>query len=165
MAKLHKCSYLCGLWKEDLQIGIAWYIKKNDTPRLTPTQPQDPRIPTWPWVSQWGKHIGFRDWETNATLEVSKGLSFISARNLYPTDVPKLFTRMNNIGLTVSGPVRRALVEMKNRRYFYRVDEKARWVALVKDPKTDKELGQIALDNDPAITPVDEIFCLLCTVR
>jgi hypothetical protein len=174
MSKLHECSYLCGLWKEDLQIGFAWYIQRNDLrhpgdttqPRLTPMYSQDPRIPTWSWVSQWGKLICFHDWERNATLEVSEGLSFISAQNLYSTDVLNPFARMNNIGLTVSGPVRRALVEMKSRGYIRSEDEEnARWVALVKDPKTNEELGQIALDNDPAITPVDEIFCLLCTVR
>jgi hypothetical protein len=181
MSQLQECSYKFGLWREDLQTGLAWYVGINNAfdsgfatqPAITPIHCQASGIPTWSWASRWGKYIRFPSWETNAVLMVSEGLSSISvASNFGTPDLPNNSSGMR-FGLTISGLVRKAFVELIERNFvlidgFYSPlssPAEARWRALVRDPNTGKELGYIALDSDPTIEPVDEIFCLLCTTR
>jgi hypothetical protein len=69
IAQTHGCTYLAGLWKEDLQIGLAWYVQWHDTDYLRQAIVRDTdhesfNLPTWSWAFRWGNYIGFQDGRT-----------------------------------------------------------------------------------------------------
>ena len=88
-SSMHNCTYLAGLWKEDLQLGLCWFVTSGKRPVLK-TGDQEPNnrkrnaaqplwlrllqrfyrsqdlpnqksveYPSWSWASKWGKTIRF----------------------------------------------------------------------------------------------------------
>jgi hypothetical protein len=171
MAQTHGCTYLAGLWKEDLQIGLAWYVQEHATDCMRQATINPSNLPTWSWASHCGKYIAFRGWKSEATHVAHEGLAFVSGGDRHSPGSPDPFGKIENKRLTVSGPLRRAIVVQEKlfpdpwRSIDHNVDERSRWLGHVRDPDTGYELGQVALDSDRATAPVDGIFCLLCTVR
>jgi hypothetical protein len=71
MAKTHNCTYITGLWAEDLQVELAWYVeecKKRGLGIGCSTISQEALdIPSWSWASCRGKTVEFRGWQYNAS--------------------------------------------------------------------------------------------------
>jgi hypothetical protein len=65
MGKIHNCSYPSGLWKEDLQVGLAWYVeggRRRSGSKHDVTDCQGALdIPSWSWAFRWGETIKFRE--------------------------------------------------------------------------------------------------------
>ena len=56
------CEYIQGLWKEDLYIGLDWFVVGNDrviNPSYNFMDKDKPVFSTWLWASQWGKWTEF----------------------------------------------------------------------------------------------------------
>ncbi|KAH6887106.1 heterokaryon incompatibility protein-domain-containing protein [Thelonectria olida] len=64
----HQTHYTAGLWKEDLQIGLGWYLAADNTGR---SQTSTPSQPTWSWVSVGQNMVLFRDWQANS-VQITK---------------------------------------------------------------------------------------------
>ncbi|KAF2490589.1 HET-domain-containing protein [Lophium mytilinum] len=166
LAKTHGCTYVAGLWKEDLQIGLIWYVSGRRYYYQPPLKdhPDDGNmtLPSWSWASQWGKAISFRNWQNNNTQVVPDGMQLYSG---FPYIRPLREGSVNATkSLIVTARVRTAVVyQTTNIEYNDRED--ACWIAGIKDPVSGDEIGQIALDSDPSQVPVRLVYCLLCTVR
>lgn len=60
----HGASYAIGLWREDMQVGLAWYVASNDTRPVkgvveSRDQSRSP-TPSWSWVSVGMVRLKFR---------------------------------------------------------------------------------------------------------
>jgi hypothetical protein len=110
MARTHGCSYLAGLWNEDLKIGLAWYFRCSRQPAAKTVG-----IPTWSWASCWGNYIGFRLWKEDVTHLVDKDLASVSGSDYLSPSLPRSFVGTNTRRLTISGFVKRAIVVQETR--------------------------------------------------
>lgn len=174
MATTHGCTYYTGLWKEDLQTGLCWFVT-DTTRRSSDAQVNDKSsFPTWSWVSQRGNNIKFRGWENNHTVIKHEGLSLFEH---YTDRAPKPdnpFTTINPKQLMVTGKLRKIAIEKLSKRdsnwqdstnKSYEELSISRWVWRVRDIKTDEKLGHIAFDFDPASFEPRHVYCLLCIAR
>lgn len=48
-------TYTNGLWAEDIQRGLAWYVEEGESGVSDNTA----RVPSWSWASQWGSKIKY----------------------------------------------------------------------------------------------------------
>lgn len=76
----HDCTYLNGLWQEDLQVGLCWYIvdlryRKSDLQ----TSKQNPAL-SWTWISQRSRQIAFLGWRNDHTVTGHEGVLLIGDR-------------------------------------------------------------------------------------
>jgi len=176
MATTHGCTYFAGLWKEDLQTGLCWFITgskyANADVAVSSKESMD-SMPSWTWISQRGREIQFRGWENNHTVIKHEGLSLFEH---YTNEVPKPDNPFATIApkkLVVTGRVRKIAVEKskldinwQDSENVYHGDLAApRWVWRVRDIKTNEKLGHIAFDFDPASFTTRHIYCLLCLAR
>lgn len=179
MVNMHHCTYLAGLWEEDLSVGLAWYITatRQDTVRhpILPEEGKEKNIknlPSWSWISQYGSAARFRGWENNHTLVKHECLALTPM----PGDVEDFethpFEHVAKRSLSLTGRVKTALMINPNddRRYVTSSErlgnEHARFVRLLRDPKSGEIVGQVALDEEPREgVPTPLLYCLLCTVR
>ena len=179
MVKMHHCTYLAGLWEEDLSVGLAWYITaaRRDTDRrlILPEEHEENNVknlPSWSWISQYGSEARFRGWENNHTLVEHECLALTPM----PGDVEdfdtNVFERVTKRSLSLTGRVKTALMtnpEDYRRRsvtsYKRLYNEHARFARVLRDPKSGEIVGQIALDEDPQNDVPTLLYCLLCTVR
>ena len=158
---------------------MAWYvIAARRDPVRRPILPEEgekkkiPNLPSWSWISQYGSEARFRGWEDNHTLVEHECLALTPM----PGDVEDLETRpfdhVTKRSLSLTRRVKTALMmnPKDDRRYvpgsgrLDRVD--ARFVRVLRDPKSDEIVGQVALDEDPRNgMPTPLLYCLLCTVR
>lgn len=72
----HRSTYVAGLWKEDLQLGVAWYIASND-PR--PVKTDRGQEPSWSWASVGMVRLKFRSWKPNFKHAASAGAVILGA--------------------------------------------------------------------------------------
>ncbi|KAI0441192.1 heterokaryon incompatibility protein-domain-containing protein [Xylaria telfairii] len=68
--RAHHTTYAAGLWREDLQLGLAWYVASNDSRSVKAAGDQKP---SWSWVSVGLVRLKFRTWASFATHVVSEG--------------------------------------------------------------------------------------------
>jgi len=121
MAQRHICTYFAGLWKEDLQIGLAWYVGYHDTDRqrqgTNRAGHQNPSYiaPTWSWASHSAKYIRFRSWENNTTHMVHEGIKFVAGGYNQPRGSLKPFGAITKGSLTLSDQLRRAIIRLHDR--------------------------------------------------
>jgi len=174
MAKTHGSTYIAGLWKEDLQVGLIWYVVGIQSASKVDLQHNDRlQSPSWSWASHWGKIIGFRRWENNHNLIMHESVQITDysrnnqKNNRYPGSNPFVDVRSKSWDLT--GYLRTAIVMDSSDHNWKDIEyndlEGGLWVTNVKDPVSGEIIGQIALDSDPAVVSVQFIHCLLCTVR
>jgi hypothetical protein len=174
MATTHGCTYYAGLWKEDLQTGLCWYVTGSDYANADVQVASKESLPSWTWISQRGREIEFRGWENNHTIIKHEGISLIEH---YTNIVPKCdspFTTITPKALMLTGRLRKIAVEKMSKGDYNWQDSQnkshgdllaARWVWRVRDIKTNEKLGHIAFDFDPASFKTRDIYCLLCIAR
>jgi hypothetical protein len=182
MATTHNCTYIAGLWQEDLQVGLCWYVTGSSPldreplgKRTDPPPGSCPAMPSWSWISQWGKEIRFRGWENNHYLMEQHGIYLVDELSLSKASVAAPFSSVTKTSLVLTGLLRTATVQLDPRRNRWEHDESSRvirnvreeahWMCTISDPVSRKEIGQIALDSDPRNVTVGLIHCMLCTVR
>jgi hypothetical protein len=51
MQEFRDDQYLAGLWHNDLDQGLVWYVDDNEGDDLLPPRPLGPIAPTWSWAS------------------------------------------------------------------------------------------------------------------
>jgi len=65
MGKYYHLTYVTGLWKEDLQVGLCWWVTlrnnmfRRDGPRSITENFPDYLAPTWSWASAHGMCVRF----------------------------------------------------------------------------------------------------------
>jgi len=65
MEKHYRLTYVTGLWKEDLQVGLCWGVNsrndefRSDGPRSSTENFPDYLAPTWSWASAHGMRVQF----------------------------------------------------------------------------------------------------------
>ncbi len=70
----HGSTYAAGLWRDDLQLGLAWYVASND-PR--PVRRDRREGPSWSWASVGMVRLKFRSWKSNSSHIVSAGAKIL----------------------------------------------------------------------------------------
>jgi hypothetical protein len=176
MATMHGCTYFAGLWKEDLQTGLCWYVTGSEYSNTDTQVANTEVLPSWTWISQRGKEIQFRSWENNHHLVEHEGISLVehpfTTKSRKITETETAFSSVVQKELMVTGRFRKLAVEEipkwdhDREGYTSRGDmSHARWVWRVRDITTNKKLGHIAFDSDPVNLMTRHIFCLLCNAR
>ncbi|KAI0555111.1 heterokaryon incompatibility protein-domain-containing protein [Xylaria curta] len=74
--RVHHATYVAGLWREDLQLGLAWYVASND-PR--PVKKAGDQKLSWSWASVGLVRLKFRSWTAFSTQVVSDGAEILDA--------------------------------------------------------------------------------------
>ncbi|KAJ5404022.1 hypothetical protein N7509_003893 [Penicillium cosmopolitanum] len=76
-SRRQKSTYIGGLWREDLQVGLAWYVALNESyPGLVTGSTSNNR-PTWSWASVENLPVRFRGREPNSTHLAYKGIEVL----------------------------------------------------------------------------------------
>lgn len=169
IATTHRCTYFAGLWKEDLQSGLCWYVTGSNFRNYDVQVTINELLPTWTWISQRGREIRFHGWENNHDIIKHEGIYLVehylsSQSNTIEPETS--FTSITPKELMVTGRIRKIAVGWQ-----YSGPERhgdlsgARWVLPVGDITTDENLGYIAFDSDPVNFTTCHIFCLLCIAR
>lgn len=171
MHDLHGGTYLAGLWKEDIQGGLCWYIqsqRKSDRH----TRPLYQTAPSWSWASR-----------TNAVIRfLPRGRGFFNpSRELgLSLEIANCFPRstyQNRYGevdggfLLARGALKPAIAVFKTdtedlQDTFLGTEVVATgWIAVVRDPVSHRETGVVAFDEQPqGEEKTSEIVCFLTQV-
>jgi hypothetical protein len=176
MAKTHECTYIAGLWKEDPQIGLTWYVVEegdngSNMDDNAPRSPESLDMPSWTWARQWGKAIAFRTWYEECVLVKHEGVALADISHHELVSGSNAFAKVSNRSLIVTGRLRTALLPPMQDWLCNALDvefsdrEKSRWVSNIKDPVTNETIGQIAFDSHPSRLSLQVIHCLLCSVK
>ncbi|KAI8635202.1 heterokaryon incompatibility protein-domain-containing protein [Xylariaceae sp. FL1651] len=158
--RAHRSKYLAGLWREDLQLGLAWYIASNESRPVRKYQEQEP---SWSWASVGMVRLKFRCWKANSTHVVSEGAVILDAsctpKNLsnpygYAVEgILKLRTRMKKVKLQYSIKYVKDRTEFSFGNYSgpssasMTKGEHPRFPALVFDSASAQFVGEAALDR------------------
>lgn len=178
IATTHRCTYLAGLWKEDLQTGLCWYVTETSSEGPDVPVVNTEVTPSWTWISRRGRNIRFCGWENNQNIVEYQGL-VLADYPLRPgcqtvTEAGAVFSSIVSKELMATGRIRKIAVESipvwyrdwPNSRYKAQWDlPSARWIWRVRDITTDEKLGHISFDSDPASLAMHHVFCLLCIAR
>ncbi|CZR67476.1 uncharacterized protein PAC_17375 [Phialocephala subalpina] len=76
LQQTYRASYAAGLWLEDLQVGLTWYVASNDE-RKMPWRGD--MAPSWSWAAVGKVRIRFRSWPSQSTHVTSEGLELLEA--------------------------------------------------------------------------------------
>ncbi|KAJ1328915.1 HET domain-containing protein [Microdochium nivale] len=74
-AEAHGTKYLAGIWQEDLQLGLSWYVSNNERRNVEPLSDQ---WPSWSWASVGKVAIRFRKWPRLAVRLEELGAKLVS---------------------------------------------------------------------------------------
>lgn len=181
--KSQKTTYLAGLWKEDLERGLAWYVRINDSRQCS----KEPDGPSWSWASVGKIRVQFRSWtgvtrsvDTVGVEVVNTGCELDSNSTLNP------FGRLQSGFLILRGVWKMAKIKYtlayasERNRLTYGASipgsskpgdlrDHPRFPAQLVDPTTDEMVGDAALDR-PWVMEFDsqstkEVQCLLLHVQ
>ncbi|KAH7032715.1 heterokaryon incompatibility protein-domain-containing protein [Microdochium trichocladiopsis] len=83
-AQAHRVTYLDGLWKEDIQLGLGWYVCNNERRNVALSSDC---WPSWSWASVGKVALRFRKWHTQAEHLVNEGAQLVNATH-EGTDLP-----------------------------------------------------------------------------
>jgi hypothetical protein len=164
MIRTHGCTYCAGLWKEDLQIGLLWYVTVQFRSQGVSKVSQ----PSWSWISRRGFTIAFLSDLWDCTIVDHEGITVLD----FPTDdVVGSHTLLAPRSLRLRGKIRPLEIDPE-RVYHFRQDgndlTSSDWISRVRDVETRNILGHINFDYDPEIEQTwrtCKVYCLLCTVR
>jgi Heterokaryon incompatibility protein (HET) len=177
MAYTHQYKYILGLWQEDLQIGLTWYVVNGGSS----LEAGSLNLPSWTWASKWGQRIEFRTWYNECDIVTHEGIQSVSLANQEEVSRTGDSATITNRALQVTGRLRMALLSpipdfWNNKMSFTTIredrwkensfgKENGRWVSNIMDPITKETVGQIAFDSDPNHSAPKEIHCLLCSAK
>jgi Heterokaryon incompatibility protein (HET) len=158
----HGCTYVFGLWKEDLPMGLAWYARGNGKKKaLTSCNPSTPKeggdLPSWSWASQWGKTIWFHSRRFGPRSRFSpveeEGILFEVPGDMRSRCQPGNLTRATNReAFTLTGQLKPATVGKP-----LRIGGDSE----ITDPVSDEVIGRITLDEAPGESPIHKVQCFL----
>lgn len=167
MATTHGCTYCAGLWTEDLQTGLCWYVAGPGSFQV----PSRESVPSWSWISQRGREISFKVYSTHTTAK-HVDISLPEHHRNRVSTLESSFTTITTKALMLTGMLRKVAVEKPPER---EQDWKncpsapfenlfaAHWWWPIWDIKSNEMLGQITFDFDPATWESRDIYCLLCS--
>ncbi|KAG4438421.1 hypothetical protein IFR05_006074 [Cadophora sp. M221] len=150
-------TYGAGLWKEDLQIGLVWYIECHEQDSNGTTNAparslsEDYIAPSLSWASIAKGKIAFCDHEENGRDLPSEGLQTIDWDIDYAPGSLAPFGEVKSGTLTVRGYLCKASLipcwdkwsyEGPNHRHH-----NARWRGHAADPDNGQPFGDVALDS------------------
>ncbi|PHH91758.1 hypothetical protein CDD83_10402 [Cordyceps sp. RAO-2017] len=161
-ARFHEAqnaTYVAGLWREDLEIGLAWYVGLNDERPVTSSAEVGP---SWSWASVGKVRVKFHSWRGSRGLVAGTGVRVLDVAS--QTEVESNpFGRVIGGELTVQARPRKAILEYSEsyaaarieqcygnmRRAFDGADatEHARYPALILDAETEEPVAEAALDR------------------
>lgn len=189
-ATSYRCTYVAGLWKEDLQVGLAWYVVEGCSVSSSAHQ-QNPNSPSWSWSSVQTGSVCFQGWEAN-----HQNMSFAGAEVL-DTHCSSAWSSSKLSMLRLSAPIKQAVVRYNYQYYqdleFGRSSEnyigsfekwtvKPMFPGVLYDMETNKAVGEASIDSPIAtkkLSPNEgelytsippetldlEVNCLLLLVR
>lgn len=179
LQRLHGGRYLVGLWEDDLQRGLLWYVESISSVESFHERPFA-RISSWTWVSQWGRNIQYYDGEPREAVHDPSESILIQHHGVhlldheFPMDSDNL-AEMDHHVLNLRGRVKKATVcapavlgKSKSVTWSF-----PKWPGNVVDAASGSVVGQIALDYELESlvrlrgdsTKTISIYCLLSTVR
>lgn len=155
----HHSTYAAGLWKEDLQLGLAWYVASND-PR--PVKTDRGQEPSWSWASVGMVCLKFRSWKPNFKHIESAGAGIVDISCMLDT-LLNPYGRVNQGTLKLRIPLKRAMLRCSAEYAINRTEysygsysgpdsstmtdgEHPRFAAPVYDLETFEFIGEAALD-------------------
>jgi hypothetical protein len=165
MIRTHECTYCGGLWKEDLQIGLLWYVQESSQAVNKASSP------SWSWIARRGCKIRFLAGPSAHTLNEHEGITVL---DVLTDGLEKSPSTITSKRLRLRGKVRQLAIDPERgigRDEFLQYDSLSRSlidacrVVRVRDIKTQDTLGHISFDCDPEIEHTCKIYCLLCTVH
>jgi hypothetical protein len=157
--RTHGSTYCAGLWKEDLQIGLAWYVAKAYE------SANDPSLPSWSWVARRGHLICFMEGQPEQIGE-DEGLSVVEFISSNHHTSP---TKLNADCLKVTGRLRKLELDLpfvnegRFHSHIFR-PRVAQWVCGVRDIETKQFLGSMSSDSEPGTRTSSTVYCLLCSI-
>lgn len=160
--KRHDCSYISGLWKEDLQVGLLWYVNDSDTGSMGTSL--SVKFPSWSWAQVWGHRVSFLDWEQNHTLVTREGVQKYDGFGVVEPDTPNHLELVGRVRTARIGQLHQWSTPGSRDRYLHLRD--ARLLLTLHDPTTGADIGNIALDWMQDATPGNNlVHCLLTAAR
>ena len=72
----HGTTYAAGLWVEDMQVGLSWYLASNGEQEIS--QPKD-RVPSWSWVAVGKTRVKHRSWPSKSVQVFPDGAQCLGA--------------------------------------------------------------------------------------
>jgi hypothetical protein len=184
--RAHPSVYVAGLWKDDLKLGLAWYVASNCS---RPMKAVGLQKPSWSWASVGMVRLKFRSWRAYSTHVSSEGAEILGASctpasKLNSTGsvvdgILKLRTRVKKLTLRWSTEYVADRTEFSHGSYFGREaatmtkGEHPRFPALVFDLESPAQLlGEAALDRPVRTRPGTgitrcerEVWCALLHVQ
>lgn len=165
-AQGHGTTYLAGLWREDLQIGLAWYVALDEGRRDLAQEDTTNTEPTWSWTSVGKRRIQFRGTEPESTHLVSKGAEILKA-SCVPQCGNYPYGQVSAGALVLRGSIKRVTLHcspaFSQRDYLWEklrgTDSKlnsllaaasmirSRFPGLILDSETKEIVGMAALDR------------------
>lgn len=155
----YQCTYGVGLWKEDLQIGLVWYVECHgqDSDETTTafggnlSLSKEYIAPSFSWASIAKGKITFCDYEENGRHLRPEGLQTIDWNFTYVPGPLVPFGEVRSGTLTVRAYFRKALLipcwdEWHSNTPSCRYHN-ARWRGHAADPNTGRPFGDVALDS------------------
>lgn len=146
-ARLTASSYVAGLWREDILVGLLWYRKASDLP-ISNT------LPSWSWA-RFGGQISF--WATtSAGLRVpDDSCEFVGLSFRQRDDALGNYGEVDDARIEIRGrilPVRCRTMDSPlpyepPRSYLFDQDE--------------AQVGEARLDTPDFVSPADELYVLL----
>ncbi|CAM1506221.1 Fc.00g058620.m01.CDS01 [Cosmosporella sp. VM-42] len=160
-ALFHKSQgaiYTAGLWKDDLQRGLGWYVALNDE-RLVAKERDGP---SWSWASVGKVRVRFRSWRGSVGSLSEADAELISISCKLETEVNP-YGRVSEGLLILSCQLRKAILQYKPSHADERVEESyrgrnrdpkpgdvrehPRYPALLFDAETKHPVAEAALDR------------------
>lgn len=75
-AQANQSTYLAGLYKEDMQLGLAWYVCNNERRSVAVAEGL---FPSWSWASLGKVALRFRRWHARSQRLVGEGATILEA--------------------------------------------------------------------------------------
>ena len=160
MASRYECVYRAGLWEDDLQNGLLWYLAARGPykGRSELNVIKLPDTPSWSWVGYWGHHIDFLQRKQTyepwlARYEVRCAPSSAMTQGVRTRNP---FTSIGNKTLTLTGRMRAVCLDPKT----WAVSEPTK-----SEPTLSQVLGYMIPDSNLNEEWPATIYCLLCRLR
>lgn len=138
IARIHNCTFVAGLWQEDLQVGLSWYLLRNRN--WYEYEVKQVRLgPSWSWISAGKGTINFMDWLPNAQHKIKIGAETLK---VYHSSEDKCF----NTTATEASWKLLLRVALKRVKLSWEWDAARGGGAVAYDPDTGQSLGHVFLD-------------------
>lgn len=160
LLKKHRGTYVAGLWREDLQYGLNWFVTGNFDTRKDEVEYL---APSWSWASVPAGHIRFHE-ELRNHMKLS--IIDVFCRPVVPRNP---FGKVNSGSLIVRAPCKPAVIKTTPPGAYgiwmgkYAIEEAAR-LHTVYDAEYGQQVGACSLDHNIPFDGELDVLCLLTFV-